>query len=152
MQHLEGHNAATLRTSAAAHRAAGFLARLVACGWLGRAEALAALLQASSPALISACGRKARISSLPSAGLDPSSAVRGRAAYAARQALIPLIAAAAPIRSLLAASQKAARPTLRNSEIQSLTTDAIARHIRNRLRKGRRLPTETTLTHPESSR
>jgi hypothetical protein len=112
----------------APHRAAPFLARLVACGLLGRAEALAALLQAAAPAQVSPCGRQTRLTH----PLDDATANRASAASAARAALRPLIEAGAPRRTLLATAHHAASPALRAVEIDALTIELISRHLRAR--------------------
>jgi hypothetical protein len=116
----------------APHRAAPFLARLVACGLLGRAEALAALLYAAAPAQVSPCGRQARLTH----ALDDATALalvtRARAASAARAALRPLIEAGVPRRTLLATAHHAASPALRAVEIEALIIELISRHLRAR--------------------
>jgi hypothetical protein len=127
------------RDPAAPHRAAPFLARLVACGLLGRAEALAALLQAAAPARVSACGRQARLThALDNATAHNQSgrapAGRGEAAQAARTALAPLLEANSPRRQLAAAAARAAGPSLQPDEIQALITEALAGHLRTRRR------------------
>jgi hypothetical protein len=122
------------RDPAAPHRAAPFLARLVACGLVGRAEALAALLQAAAPARVSACGRQAR---LPSSGCSPSARSlndRGAAAQAARATLALLLRANSPRRQLATAAAHAAGPSLQPTEVQALIADALARHLRIRRR------------------
>jgi predicted component of type VI protein secretion system len=115
------------RDPIAPHRAVPFLARLVACGLLGRAEALAALLHAAAPANVSPCGRQAR---LTHALDDATHAHRTAAARGARAALAPLLEARAPRPILLAAATRAASPALRGPEIEALTIEAIARHLR----------------------
>jgi hypothetical protein len=116
----------------APHRAAPFLARLVACGLLGRAEALAALLHAAAPAQVSASGRKARLTHAIDEATASAHTKRAHAAAAARAALRPLIEAGAPRRTLLATARHAASPTLRAVEIESLIIEIISRHLRAR--------------------
>ncbi len=73
------------------HQAAPFLAQLVACGLLGRAEAVAALLHAAAPARISPSGRQARLPPpMELASFDERRA-RCQAAAAVRRALAPLV-------------------------------------------------------------
>ena len=116
----------------ASHRAAPFLARLVACGLLGRAEALAALLHAAAPVQVSASGRHARIIHAIDDVTTSAPTKRAHAAAAARAALRPLIEAGAPRRTLLATARNAASPALTAREIESLTIEAISRHLRAR--------------------
>lgn len=118
------------RDSAAAHRSAPFLARLVACGLLGRAEALAALLHAAAPARVSPCGRQARLMRVESEALLETIRGRGDAAQAARAALRPLLRARASQRQLVSAAAHAAGSLLNLDEIEALTIDALARHLR----------------------
>lgn len=121
------------RDPAAPHRAAPFLARLVACGLLGRAEALAALLQAAAPARVSACGRQARLTHVPDDATTSIQKGRGEAAQAARTALGPLLQANSPRRQLAAAA-RAVGASLQPDEIQALTNEALACHLRSRRR------------------
>lgn len=114
----------------APHRAAPFLARLVACGLLGRAEALAALLHAAAPAAVSPCGRQARLTHALDDATHAAHLRRTQAARAARQALVPLLGLRAPRHILLAAATQAASPTLRAVEIERLTAECVARHLR----------------------
>lgn len=116
----------------AAHRAAPFFARLVACGLIGRAEALAALLHASAPALVSPSGRQVRLTLQHDDATAEVRATRRRAASRARAALRPLLAAGAPRRTLLAAAHRAASPALRVVEIEHLIIEAISCHLRAR--------------------
>lgn len=122
------------RDPAAPHRAAPFLARLVACGLAGRAEALAALLQAAAPARVSACGRKARLTCSDCSPSAQRQNQRGAAAKAARSTLDLLLQANAHRRQLAIAAAHAAGPSLQPTEIQALTADALARHLRIRRR------------------
>lgn len=127
------------RNPAASHRQAAFLSRLVACGLLGRAEALAALLVATAPVHISRCLRHARIEVAP-AGPRQSESVslaknRSQAAIAARSALRPLLAAKASRFALVATATHAAHPILERDEIVSLVAEALARHLRDQRRR-----------------
>lgn len=114
------------------HRAAPFLARLVACGLLGRAEALAALLFAAAPVQTSPCGRHARLLKPPAPATADCASTRTQAAAAARRALQPLLQTYAPHRKLLDTAKHAAGSALGPAEIQVLTIDAVARHLRQR--------------------
>lgn len=114
------------------HRAAPFLARLVACGLLGRAEALAALLQAAAPARVSACGRQARITHVLDDAATHIQSERGIAAQAVRTVLAPLLQANSSRKQIAAAAARAARSALQPNEIQALITEALARHLRSR--------------------
>ena len=125
------------RDPSAPHRAAPFLARLVACGLAGRAEALAALLHATAPAQVSLCLRHARLASSPtinplSHGTQTQPRSRSDAAKAARAALMLLLRSNAPRRSLSPAAMRAARPTLERAEIDRLVAAEVARHLRER--------------------
>lgn len=122
------------RDPTAPHRAAAFLARLVACGLLGRAEALAALLNATAPVRISPCLRQARLAT-PQA--LPPATCRAQTAKAVRSVLRPLLVANASRTALMAAALQAARPILRRDEIELLIADAVARHLRDRRRQAR---------------
>lgn len=122
------------RDPTAPHRAAAFLARLVACGLLGRAEALAALLKAAAPARVSHCGRQARLTHALDDATASARSERADAAKAARAALAPLLLANSSRRNLTIVATRAAGPSLQQSEIRALTTDALARHLRNRRR------------------
>jgi hypothetical protein len=87
----------------APHRAAPFLASLVACGLVARR---AAMVQVSD---------------------QPT---RGETAQAARQAVAALLKAGAPRRSWAATALSIAAPTLAAAEIELLITDVIACHLR----------------------
>ena len=114
----------------APHKAAPFLARLVACGLLGRAEALAALLHAKAPAELLPCGRKARLTY----ALDDATAAahrhRNAAARATRHAIAPLLERKAPQAVLRATALQAGRPALRVREIEDVLANSIALHLR----------------------
>ena len=116
----------------AQHQAAPFLARLVACGLLGRAEALAALLHATAPVEVSASGRQARLTHVPGATAATVHTKRALAAAAARAALRPLLEIGAPSRTLHATAHRAASPALGAVEIDALTIETISRHLRSR--------------------
>jgi hypothetical protein len=109
------------------HRAEPFLASLVACGLIGRAEALAAFLCAGAPPTLSRCVLR------PCAVQLRADILRGRslAALAARQALVPLLTTRAPSRILLAVAVAAAGPALQRREVESLVTDIVARYLRD---------------------
>jgi hypothetical protein len=109
------------------HHAEPFLANLVACGLIGRAEVLAAFLCAAAPAQLTQCVPRPRAVQLHADILR----VRSLAALAARQALLPLLTARAPSHILLAVALTAAGPALRRHEIESLVTDIVARYLRN---------------------
>ena len=131
------------RDPTAPHRAAPFLAQLVACGMIGRAEALAALLHARAPARVSVCLRQARLAPpigamVPGDHRNPVSSGRSQAAKAARSALTPLLRANASRAVLAAAATQAARPALQRTEIEAVLTEALGRH----LRKQRPKPTD----------
>ena len=123
------------RDPAAPHRAAPFLAQLVACGMIGRAEALAALLHARAPAHVSVCLRHACLAPLirhvPSDNNTARSHSRSQAAKAARFALTPLLRANAPRAVLTAAAMQAARPALQSTEVEAVLTEALSRHLRD---------------------
>jgi hypothetical protein len=125
------------RDPSAPHRAAPFLIQLVACGLVGRAEALAALLHASAPAQVSPCLRHARLGSMPAAiaiseGAPIQTSSRSNAAKAARAALMLLLRSNAPRATLALAAMRAASPTLEPAEIQGLIAGEVARHLRQR--------------------
>ena len=117
----------------APHYAAPCLAGLVNCGLLGRAEALAALLHAMTPANLSPNGRAARLPHGPRETVVIPSGSRAAAARAARDALAPLLLARAGRRSLFGVA-KAAGPALPNADIEQLVTEAMQRHLRQTLR------------------
>ncbi len=100
-------------------RIAAFLADLTAQGLPGRAEALAALLGEAVPS------QGGTAAAIPKPESD-----RAAAARAARTALAPLIESRAPRQALRAAAACVSRHALRPPEIEALTTDAIARHLR----------------------
>ena len=129
-----------LARSVPAHRAAPFLSQLVACGWIGRAEAIAALLHACSPVRLSDCGRRARLT-VPVAGKQGYDIwTRSEAARAARTALQPLLQERRPRRCLIAAASMAAKPALSQSEIVAITNETIGRHLRTLRSQKRALP------------
>ena len=108
------------------HSAAPILAQLVACGMMGRAEALAAFVTMALPARVSDCGRRARLSpQAPSVEIH-----RAEAARAARAVLRPLLAARVSPQVLRAAARAAAASALNRSEIDRIANDSIAHHLR----------------------
>eukprot|EP01037_Dinobryon_pediforme_P001999 gene2000-2035_t len=116
------------------HRAAPFLSKLVACGMLGRAEAIAALLLAGAPAKISRCLRHTRV--LPANPTPPAQCMpsRAKAAKAVRDALNPLLLKNATRAELASAARCAASPLLERQDIDALLTDSVARHLRRQRR------------------
>jgi hypothetical protein len=113
------------------HRAAPFLSSLVACGLVGRAEAIAALLLAGAPAQLSPCLRRARL--LPRNPPTPpeNGSHRAEAAKAVRDALQPLLISKATRADLAAAATRASAQALQPSDVASLLTDSVARHLRS---------------------
>lgn len=124
------------------YRAAPFLAQLVACGLIGRAEALSALLQGVASAQISPNGRQARLTHLLVAVDASPTTNHGRitAAKMAREAIKPLLAVGASKRSLAAAASRSAGQALRSEEIEQLITEAVAQHLRIQRQKSRQHP------------
>lgn len=120
--------------STALHRAAPFLAQLVACGHVGRAEAISAFLQGVSFAKSSSNGRQARLTH----SVDTSATYhrdRIKAAAMIRQAIRPLLVANAPKLTLVAAASRMAGRALCRQEIEQLITEAVAHHLRIKRRK-----------------
>lgn len=118
----------------ALHRAAPFLAQLIVCGFVGRAEALSALLQGGCSAKPSPNGRQARLTH--SVETSPTyQRDRIKAATMIRQAIRPLLVANAPKRTLVAAASRVAGRALSRQEIEQLITEAVARHLRIKRRK-----------------
>jgi hypothetical protein len=113
------------------HHAAPILSGLVSIGRLGRAEALAAFIDASAAGAASCCLHGAR--SQAAVPLEPShkqTSPRANAAKAARYALAPLLKQRAHRQILRTAVIQIARPHLSLAEIESLTSQAIARFLR----------------------
>jgi hypothetical protein len=113
-----------------AHKVAPILSQMVACGLLGRDEALAALLQAIAPANVSQCGRHARY---PHEQADLSAKnlmTRACAARAVRSSLDPLLKARAGKPALMWAANRAAQSALPPAEVEMLMIGAIAGHLR----------------------
>jgi len=116
----------TIKIPAPLHNSAPIIAQLVACGMLGRAEALAALVTIALPANVSECGRHATLSQS-----EPVDRVnRVDAARAARTVLQTLLAARVSPRVLRIAARAAASSGLNRSEVDRLANDSIARHLR----------------------
>jgi hypothetical protein len=117
----------------ASHHAAPILAQLVACGWLGRAEALAAFLHSQAHARASPCGRRARI--VTAAHEAPAASLaRAEAAMTIRRALAPLLTNHASRSAIHRTAQDAAACHLTETEIELITATELARHLRARRR------------------
>jgi hypothetical protein len=120
------------------HPAAPLLARLIAHGLPGRAEAAAALLHATAVLAGPVAGRR---SATPGhSPVPPIQIRRSEAARNVRNALVPLLEIRAPLPVLLTAAQNAA-PSLTQLEISQITSEAIG----VRLRRTRQNPPHVAL-------
>ncbi len=113
------------------HRAEPLLNRLVACGWIGRAEALAAFVDVTARS--SPCGRHARLVARQHALTRqpvPETAPRAQAATAIRKAIAPLLANRPSRMALHRAAHDAGARHLTTAEIRAIAAAELARHLR----------------------
>lgn len=111
------------------HRTTPFLAQLIACGLVGRAEALSALLRGVSFAKSSPDGRQARLAHAVDTFVADNRS-RIKAATMIRRAISPLLVAGAPKLILVAEASRVAGRVLCHQEIEQLITDAVAHYLR----------------------
>lgn len=123
------HNSAVPMAS---YQSVPFLAQLIACGLIGRAEALAALVQGISSPLVSPDGRQARLVHTLGTVSSTTPCSRTIAAKLVREAITPLLIIGTPKSALVASASRAAGQKLRPSEIEQLITEAVSLHLRNR--------------------